>query len=311
MGEIRELQVPGGLEGERADTALSRLLGMSRSKVVDLISAGAVNVDGRPCGKSDRLSTGSWLQIELPDPPKRAAPAQVAVGLEIIHQDDDLVVVDKPIGVAAHGSPGWSGPTVTAGLAALGVRLADLGAAERRGIVHRLDVGTSGVMVAAKSDRAYADLKRQFKQRTTDKRYHAVVQGHLDPSSGTIDAPIGRDRRHQHRFAVVSDGRPSVTHYDTVEAFHYGSLVSIRLETGRTHQIRVHMAAMKHPCAGDITYGADPELAKMLGLSRQWLHAVSLTLQHPATGEDVTFESGYPDDLSAALRVLSEIGYDR
>lgn len=311
MGEIRELQVPEGLEGERADTALSRLLGMSRSKVVDLISAGAVNLDGCSCGKSDRLVAGSWLQIHLPDPPQRDAPAQVAVGLEIIYQDDDLVVVDKPIGVAAHGSPGWRGPTVTAGLAALGVRLADTGAAERHGIVHRLDVGTSGVMVAAKSQRAYSDLKRQFKERTTDKRYHAVVQGHLDPSSGTIDAPIGRDRRHDYRFAVVSDGRPSVTHYDTIEAFHYGSLVSVRLDTGRTHQIRVHMAAMRHPCVGDITYGADPQLAELLGLSRQWLHAVSLTVQHPATGEDITFESGYPDDLRDALRVLSEIGYNR
>ena len=310
MGEIRKLQVPEGLEGERADTALSRLLGMSRSKVVDLISTGAVSLDDRPCGKSDRLSAGSWLEIQVPDPPRRAAPDQVAVGLKVIYENDDLVVVDKPVGVAAHGSPGWRGPTVTAGLEALGVRLADVGAAERRGIVHRLDVGTSGVMIAAKSERAYSDLKRQFKQRTADKRYHAVVQGHLDPSSGTIDAPIGRDRRHQHRFAVVSDGRPSVTHYDTLEAFHYGSLVSIRLETGRTHQIRVHMAAMKHPCAGDITYGADPKLAEMLGLGRQWLHAVSLTVQDPETGEDITFESGYPDDLRDAVGILSEIGYN-
>jgi 23S rRNA pseudouridine1911/1915/1917 synthase len=311
VGEVRELQVPEGLEGERADTALSRLLGMSRSKVAELIGTGAVCLDDRPCGKSDRLSAGSWLQIQLPDPPRRAAAEQDAVGMEIIYEDDDLVVVDKPIGVATHGSPGWHGPTITAGLPALGVRLSDAGANERHGIVHRLDVGTSGVLVAAKSDRAYTDLKRQFKHRTTDKRYHAVVQGHLDPSSGTIDAPIGRDRRHQHRFAVVSDGRPSVTHYDTLEAFHYGSLVSIHLETGRTHQIRVHMAAMKHPCAGDITYGADPTLAKMLGLGRQWLHAVALTVQHPATGEDITFESSYPDDLASALRVLSEIGYDQ
>lgn len=311
MGDVRELQVPEGLEGERADVALSRLLGMSRTKVTELISSGDVDLDGRPCGKSDRLGAGSWLRIQLPDPPSRSRPAQVAEGLEIIYQDDDLVAVDKPIGVAAHGSPGWHGPTVTAGLEAIGVRLADVGAPERHGIVHRLDVGTSGVMVAAKSERAYTDLKRQFKERTTDKRYHAIVQGHLDPSSGTIDAPIGRDRRHDYRFAVVGDGRPSVTHYDTIEAFHYGSLVSIGLETGRTHQIRVHMAAVKHPCVGDTAYGADPQLAKMVGLSRQWLHAVSLTVQHPATGEDIIFESDYPADLSHALRVLSEIGYGR
>jgi 23S rRNA pseudouridine1911/1915/1917 synthase len=309
MGDSRQLEVPEGLAGERADTALARLLGMSRSKVTDLIQAGAVTLDGNQCGKSDRLRGGSWLHIQLPDVPVPAAMPHPDVRLKIIYEDDDLVAVDKPVGVAAHGSPGWRGPTVVSLLESQGTRLASSGAAERQGIVHRLDVGTSGVMVAAKTDRAYSELKRQFKERTTRKQYDAIVQGLLDPSRGTIDAPIGRDRRHDHRFAVVNDGKSAVTHYDTVDAFHYASLVSIRLETGRTHQIRVHMAAMRHPCVGDTTYGADPKLAERLGLKRQWLHAVSLTVQHPATGEDITFNSEYPADLQSALDILATSEY--
>jgi 23S rRNA pseudouridine1911/1915/1917 synthase len=213
-------------------------------------------------------------------------------------------VVDKPVGVAAHPSPGWTGPTVTGGLAAAGYTIATSGAAERQGVVHRLDVGTTGVMVVAKSERAYSRLKRAFKEREVDKRYHAVVQGQLDPLRGTIDAPIDRHPHHDGRWAVVSGGRPSVTHYDTVEAFPAASLVDIRLETGRTHQIRVHMAAVRHPCVGDLTYGADPKLAARLGLQRQWLHARSLGFEHPGTGGWVEFHSEYPPDLRRALDTL-------
>ena len=196
-------------------------------------------------------------------------------GLRRLYEDDDIVVVDKPVGVAAHPSPGWTGPTVTGGLAALGVRLSSSGAAERQGIVHRLDAGTTGIMVVAKSGRAYTALKRAFKQREVTKRYHALVQGHPDPTRGTVDAPIDRHPRQDWRFAVVAGGRPSVTHYDTIEAFPAARLLDINLRTGRTHQIRVHMSALRHPCVGDITYGADPTLAARLGLSRQWLHAVA------------------------------------
>jgi 23S rRNA pseudouridine1911/1915/1917 synthase len=219
----------------------------------------------------------------------------------VIHSDEHLVVVDKPVGVAAHPSPGWTGPTVLAGLASLGHTIATSGAPERQGIVHRLDVGTTGVMVVAKSEPAYAALKRAFRQRQVDKRYHAVVQGHLDPLRGTIDAPIERHPQQDWRWAVVSGGKPSVTHYETLEAFPAASLVDVLLETGRTHQIRVHFAAVRHPCVGDLTYGADPVLAARLGLSRQWLHARELRFTHPATGAEVRFASGYPDDLAAAL----------
>ena len=235
-----------------------------------------------------------------------AGPSEVVAGLTVLYEDDDLAVVDKPVGVAAHPSPGWTGPTVLGGLAALGVRVSTSGAAERQGIVHRLDVGTTGVMVVAKSEHAYSVLKRAFKERIVEKRYHAVVQGHPDPSRGTVDAPIDRHPKQDWKWAVVAGGRPSVTHYDTIEAFRAASLLDVRLETGRTHQIRVHMAALRHPCVGDVTYGADPVLARRLRLERQWLHARELGFAHPADGRWVSFTSPYPADLDRALALLRE-----
>jgi 23S rRNA pseudouridine1911/1915/1917 synthase len=309
MADTRQLPVPDGLDGMRLDAGLSRLLGMSRTAVAALAEEGRVAVDGRAADKSDRLVAGAWLEVELPEPDRPtaiAAPPEVVAGLTILHEDDDVVVVDKPVGVAAHPSPGWTGPTVLGGLAALGVRVSTSGAEERQGIVHRLDVGTTGVMVVAKSERAYTALKRVFKERTVDKRYHAVVQGHPDPSRGTIDAPIDRHPTHDYKWAVVAGGRPSVTHYDTLEAFRAASLLDIRLETGRTHQIRVHMAALRHPCVGDLTYAADPVLARRLGLERQWLHARALGFPHPADGRWVVFTSPYPADLARALELLGE-----
>ncbi|MGH3661928.1 MAG: RluA family pseudouridine synthase [Micromonosporaceae bacterium] len=305
-GTLREIPVPEGLEGDRVDHAVSRLFGLSRTVAAGLAQAGDVQLNGAVAAKSDRVSAGSWLQVRLPPPPApAAAPSPAAVpGLQVVHSDHDIVVVDKPVGVAAHPSPGWTGPTVLAGVAAMGHRISTSGAPERQGIVHRLDVGTTGVMVVAKSEQAYSHLKRAFRARDVDKRYHAVVQGHLDPLRGTIDAPIDRHPRHDHRWAVVSGGRESVTHYDTLEGFPAASLVDVRLETGRTHQIRVHFSAMRHPCVGDITYGADPTLAARLGLQRQWLHARALGFAHPATGAHVEFVSNYPDDLAQALDKL-------
>jgi 23S rRNA pseudouridine1911/1915/1917 synthase len=304
--QTRTLPVPDGLAGERVDAALSRLLGLSRTAVADLADAGAVRVDGRAVAKSEKLRPGGWLEIELPDPP---APVEVVAepvaGLRVVHDDDDLVVVDKPVGVAAHPSPGWTGPTVIGGLAGAGYRISTSGAAERQGIVHRLDVGTSGLMVVAKSEYAYSRLKQAFRDRTVEKTYHALVQGHPDPLSGTVDAPIGRHPTADYKWAVVAGGKPSITHYEVVEAFRAASLCEIHLETGRTHQIRVHFSALRHPCVGDLTYGADPTLAARLGLTRQWLHAVRLGFSHPGTDEWVEFESGYPDDLARALELIS------
>jgi len=301
----RSMPVPEGLAGLRVDAGLARLLGLSRTAVATLAETGGVEVDGAPVGKSDRLVAGAWLQVQLPEPaaPPQNTPAEVE-GMGILYADDDLVAVDKPAGVAAHASVGWSGPTVLGGLAAAGFRITTSGAPERQGVVQRLDVGTSGVMVVALSERAYSVLKRAFKARTVDKRYHALVQGHPDPSSGTIDAPIGRHRGHDWKFAVTAGGRPSLTHYDTLEAFVAASLHDVQLETGRTHQIRVHFAALHHPCCGDLTYGADPTLAAKLGLQRQWLHAVSLGFAHPADGRRVEITSEYPPDLRGALEVL-------
>ncbi|UQS27872.1 RluA family pseudouridine synthase [Amycolatopsis thermalba] len=299
------LPVPDGLDGMRVDAGLAKLLGLSRTVVAELAESGDVLLDGRPAGKSDRLSAGVLLEVTLPDPDNPVEViAEPVEGLRILHDDDDIVVVAKPVGVAAHPSPGWTGPTVVGGLAAAGLRVSTSGAAERQGVVHRLDAGTTGVMVVAKSEHAYTVLKRAFKERTVDKGYHAVVQGHPDPTRGTIDAPIDRHPRHDYKFAVVAGGRPSVTHYEVIEAFRAASLVDVKLETGRTHQIRVHFSALRHPCAGDLTYGADPVLARKLGLTRQWLHARTLGFAHPADGRWVQFEAPYPEDLSHALDVL-------
>jgi 23S rRNA pseudouridine1911/1915/1917 synthase len=299
----RRVPVPDGLDGERLDSALARMFGLSRAQAADLIGNGAVLLGGRPATKSDRVPAGEWLDVTLPPPPVPATPQPVP-GLVVLYEDADIIVVNKPVGVAAHPTPGWDGPTVLQGLQAAGHTVATSGAAERQGIVHRLDAGTTGVMVVAKSESAYSALKQAFRDRRVDKVYHALVQGHPDPLRGTIDAPIGRHPSGDGRFAVVSDGRPSVTHYDTLEAFRAASLLQVRLETGRTHQIRVHMAAVRHPCVADRLYGADPVLAKRLGLSRQWLHAVQLGFAHPADGRAVEFTSPYPADLEAALDML-------
>jgi len=305
--EQRTVTVPDGLAGERVDAAIARMFGLSRTRAADLISEGHVAVDGAPPAKSDRVEAGSMLDVSIPaavDPV--AVVPEVVEGISIIHDDDAIVVVDKPVGVAVHPSPGWTGPTVVGHLAAAGFRISTSGAAERQGIVQRLDVGTSGVMVIAKSERAYSVLKNAFRHRTVQKTYHALVQGHPDPLAGTIDAPIARHPKHDYKFTVRADGKPSVTHYETLEAHRFASLLEVHLETGRTHQIRVHMAALKHPCVGDLTYGADPTLAARVALTRQWLHAVRLGFEHPDSGEHVEYESHYPEDLQHALDLLRD-----
>lgn len=308
MSDVRSLPVPDGLAGDRVDAGLARMLGVSRTRAAELAEAGAVLLDGRLVGKSDRLTPGSWLEVDLSTLDARGPEVEVVAepvpGMRIVHDDADLVVVDKPVGVAAHPSPGWTGPTVVGALRAAGYQVATSGAAERQGIVHRLDVGTSGLMVVAKSEHAYSALKRAFKERTVDKVYHAVVQGHPEPTTGTVDAPIGRHPSADYKFAVTADGKPSVTHYEVLEMVPAASLVEVHLETGRTHQIRVHMAALRHPCVGDITYGADPVLARRLGLTRQWLHAVRLGFEHPGTGEWLEVQSTYPEDLAQAWETL-------
>ena len=306
-GENRVVPVPDGLAGMRVDAGLSKLLGLSRNIVAEMAVNGHVLQDGQAVGKSDRLIGGAWLDVTLPEPPRdlTAEPPQHVEGMNVLYSDDDVIVVDKPVGVAAHPTLGWEGPTVTAGLAAAGFRISTSGPPERKGIVQRLDVGTSGVMIVAASERAYTILKRAFKERTVSKTYHALVQGHPDPTVGTIDAPIGRHPSAGWRFAVRDDGKHAITHYRTLEAHRQASLVELKLETGRTHQIRVHFSSMHHPLVGDPMYGSDPKLAEKMGLIRQWLHAVSLGFPHP-NGEFMTVTSQYPEDLEQSLRALRE-----
>ncbi|GAB3756910.1 RluA family pseudouridine synthase [Zhihengliuella somnathii] len=302
-----ELTVEEYDAGTRLDAFLADTLGVSRTQAATLCREGHVRIGGRAVAKSRKLVPGEIVNVTIPDRPD---PLEVKVeaveALTIIAETDDYVVIDKPVGVAAHPSPGWVGPTVVGALAAEGYRISTSGAAERQGIVHRLDVGTSGLMVVATSERAYTALKQAFRDRTPKKVYHTVVQGLPDPLKGTIDAPIGRHPGHDWKFAVTEDGRPSVTHYEVLEAFGRASLVEVHLETGRTHQIRVHFSALNHPCAGDQTYGADPKLAAALGLTRQWLHAHRLGFPHPVTGEWVDYESPYPADLQESLELLRD-----
>jgi len=303
MSERRYYPVPDGLEGGRIDAVLATMTGMSRSTVARLIDAGEVRVDGATPSRSQRVAAGQTLEIDVPTPPS-IEPVPTPADLPIVYEDEDIIVVNKPAGLAAHPSLNFAGPDVLGALLALGRQLTVSGPAERKGIVHRLDVGTSGCMVVAKSDRAYSALKRAFRDREVTKVYHALVQGHPDPSTGTIDAPIGRDYRHQWKMGIRQDGRHAVTHYRTLEAMAGGSLLEIQLETGRTHQIRVHMAALGHPCVGDEMYGADPSLSARLGLNRQWLHATRLGFEHPGTGTWVEFTSPYAPELEEALSAM-------
>lgn len=301
MGELRELPVPEGLVGQRVDQALGRLLGLSRTAAAGLIEEGNVLIDGTEATKSQRLAADEWISVTLPSTQPREVPT---VDMEILYDDEDLVVINKPVGVAAHAGPGWTGPTVLDNLESAGFTIATGGPPERKGIVQRLDVGTTGAMVVAKSELAYSRLKQAFRDRTVTKIYHAVVAGHPDPMRGTVEAPIGRHPSRTWRMAVIDGGKHAVTHYDVMELMPRAALLEIHLETGRTHQIRVHMSALGHPCVGDVFYGADPTQAKELGLDRQWLHARELSFEHPRTGLEVKVEAPYPEDLVASLETL-------
>jgi len=303
--EFRTLEIPEGIDGERVDSALTRMLGLSRTTIARLIEAGEITSQGRAMAKSERVISGQAIEILLPDMSVGEPIPQTPIeGLEVVYDDDSIVVINKPVGCAAHPSPGWTGPTVVGALTAAGYSVSTSGAAERAGIVHRLDVGTSGLMVVAKTDQAYSFLKHAFKNREVEKIYNALVQGHMDPSTGTIDAPIDRHPKEDYRFAVVADGKVSITHYEVIEFYRAVSLVKVELETGRTHQIRVHFSALRHPLVGDLTYGADPTLAARLEMSRPWLHALELHFRHPLTNTPMDFIAPYPTDLVRALALL-------
>ena len=305
--EVRFVSIPEGLHQERVDAALSRLLGLSRSVVVTLIESDEVKRGGKALSKSDRVNTDDYLEITMPPLPTEAVLTPTPIdNLKVVYDDSDVIVIDKPAGVAAHPSPGWRGPTAIGAVIAAGYQVSTSGAAERQGVVHRLDVGTTGLMVIAKNESSYSNLKQQFRDRTVTKVYHALAQGHMDPTEGTIDAPIDRHPREDYRFAVVADGKPSITHYKALEFFPAVSLLEIELETGRTHQIRVHFSALRHPLVGDMTYGADHTIANRLEITRPWLHARELKFTHPASGSEIAFFSDYPSDLTRSLEILAK-----
>ncbi len=304
--EKRAIQIDQDQDGQRVDTALAKVLELSRSVVADLLNAGDVLQGKKPLSKSDRVSAGDCLTVLMPaiyDPLElKETPIDT---LEIIYDDDDVVVVNKPVGCAAHASPGWMGPTVVGALLARGYRISTTGPQERQGIVQRLDAGTSGLMLLAKHERSYISMKNQFRNRSIEKVYRTLIQGHIDPAEGSIDAPIGRHPREDYRFAVVADGKASITHYELIEYYQGASLLKVVLETGRTHQIRVHFNALRHPLVGDLAYGGDPVLAARLELKRPWLHALELSFNQPSSDKRITLNAPLPEDLTRALALLA------
>jgi 23S rRNA pseudouridine1911/1915/1917 synthase len=281
--------------GSRLDKALAARPEIgTRSFAERLLQSGAVRVDGALQPKSHRLEPGSVVEVELPEAEQAVEPEPVAVPLAF--EDEHLVVIDKPAGLAVHPGAGGSAPTLLPQLLTLGATGGDDPA--RPGVVHRLDRDTSGLLVVARSERAYAALQEAIRRREVDRRYLALVRGHPRSRTGRIDAPIGRDRRDRTRRSLDTDEpREAVTHFELVETLPVHALLEIALETGRTHQIRVHLAAIGLPVSGDPQYG----VAGDLGLARQFLHAHRLRFPHPLTGEQIDLQSALPPDLEAAL----------
>jgi 23S rRNA pseudouridine1911/1915/1917 synthase len=291
-------RVPDEAAGERLDRFLASLPEIGSRGIAERVLATGVLVDGKPQAKSHRLGGGEEVEFE---PPERTSPQLAAEEMElrIAHEDEHLVVVDKPAGLVVHPAPGHATGTLVHGLLAHDVAG---GAAERPGIVHRLDRDTSGLMVVARSEEAHHRLQELVRRRALERHYLALVVGRPRSRSGRIEAPIGRDRRDPMRRSLDTDTpRDAVTHFELVELFPRHALLDVKLETGRTHQIRVHLAAIDLPVAGDPVYGRPHEL----GLDRQFLHAARLAFTHPFTGERIEVESPLPEDLQTAARMAA------
>jgi len=285
--------------GERLDVFLSRAVaGLSRSHARRLIDDGLVTVDGAAERPSYRLPAGARITATIP-PAEEAEPAAERIPITVIYQDEDVIVVDKPPGLTVHPAPGHPGGTLVNALLALAPELADVGDKIRPGIVHRLDRDTSGLLVIARNERARVGLTRQLKQREVSKTYLALVQGVPQPPQGTIEAPIGRHPRNRKKMAVIAGGREAETRYRLREEIDGFALLEVEPVTGRTHQIRVHLAAIGHPVVGDTTYGKRSQI-----VGRQFLHAWRLAFDLPSSGRRVEFESPLPADLRAALERL-------
>ncbi|OZG48686.1 RluA family pseudouridine synthase [Bombiscardovia coagulans] len=296
------LPAPDALIGLRLDMALAKMLGISRAKAGELIQSDRARLLNRNVHKATILQSGDMIEVDESSPAAEGEP--ISEEMAVVYEDDDVVVVDKPVGVAAHASPGWVGPTVLGSLLDRGVHITNLGAQGRQGIVSRLDAGTSGLMLVCKSDLAYKEMRKQFTHHEVVKIYHALVQGSLKQDKATIEAPIGRARVSDFRFTVTPAGKEAITHWDVLERLRGATLVQVNLETGRTHQIRVHFSSIGHPLVGDHMYGANPVLAERLRLNRQWLHATHLEFRHPRTKIWTTVDSQYPPDLRVSLDML-------
>lgn len=289
--------------GERLDAALARLVpSLSRSQAQRLIEQGAVTHGGRPVKKNEKLSAGDTLELTLPEAREVPIEAQ-PIPLEVCYEDADVIVVNKPKGLVVHPAPGHAdGTLVNALLAHCGDSLSGIGGEKRPGIVHRIDKDTSGLIIAAKNDFAHQKLAAQLQDHTLARVYECVVVGNLKEDSGTVDAPIGRHPVDRKKMAVVANGRPAVTHWRVLDRFRGFTHVECRLETGRTHQIRVHMAYIGHPILGDTVYGSKKPVP---GLQGQCLHAVGLRFLHPRTGEMVELHCGLPEEFRAQLCKLA------
>lgn len=307
MTELRVVVPAGG--GGRADRYAADLSGLSRSRVQRLMAEGRVTADGTPVKANSIVGPGAVIVIDVP-PPAPAGIEPEAIPLSVVWEDADVLVVDKPAGLVVHPSPGhWSGTLVNA-LLARDTAYGGIAGVERPGIVHRLDKDTSGLLMVAKTDAAQAGLMAQLKARRVKKTYLALVQGSVQAAAGRIEAPIGRDPRNRQRMAVVPDGRPSVTGYRVRERFAGWTLIEVDLVTGRTHQIRVHLAALGHPVAGDTVYGTGTARRGPEGLGRLFLHAWRLVFATPATGDLVRLEAALPTELEAVLAALRDTAAD-
>ena len=312
MSDIR-FTVTSQFAGCRFDVCLSKLAGVSRANAISLIERGKAKILNRKSQKSSILQESDVIVVNKNedstcDSSSNSQSQPSICDLEIVYNDDDVVVINKPVSVASHAAKGWSGPTVPESLEAAGIKInTTLCDESRKGIVSRLDVGTSGLMLVCKTDFAYEKMKQQFASHSVKKTYTALVQGNLQQNKATIDAPIGRSKVSDFRFTVAKDGKPAITHWDVLERFGIATLVSVNLETGRTHQIRVHFSSIGHPLVADQMYGANPKLAEKLGLQRQWLHSTKLEFTHPRTGKLIKVESQYPPDLQHALQAVRQL----
>jgi len=301
--------VPAAVEGERLDRVVALLTGLPRARAAELVAEGKVSLDGRPAGaRAARVVAGATLEVDVPDDIEDdgAVGPDPSVDVPVVHEDEAVIVVDKPAGLVVHPGAGHRDGTLVGGLLARFPELAGVGDPVRPGVVHRLDRGTSGLLVVARTPAAYDDLVAQLAARTVERRYVALVLGVPEPRSGVVDAPIGRSPRDPTRMAVAATGRPARTHYRVESAFEEpvaAARLACRLETGRTHQVRVHLAAIGHPVVGDARYGGD---RPTLPAPRPCLHAARLGFRHPSTGERLAFESAVPADLEEVLLRLSE-----